>query len=467
MLTVSNSLDFVLPASFLHWLLVIAFRHEAMSSQMKIIKKINAAYEFFSEAEEHDIVFSLDDIVNRTGWAVSTVESYRTKKWHAFLTEVDGGFKCKGLRGIISYEGFVLLHSQKSKLQQDLLRPQFSELVDVLIDKSREAALLAVQIYNNPLMIFRTSGFITCMIIAHTSLFQAVFERDEVDYWYKNEDGTPKTVDGDIYYWDISRCVKEYYGEKSAPEKENLKLFIKLRNKIEHHFCPAINPVLSGYCQALLFNYEGLLVKEFGEYFSLGTELTLALQLSTFRDETGKAVKKIHTKNFEELLGQIDAFRKEIPQTVSESPNFCFRAFLIPKIANHENSSDISIEFVKHDPNNAEDMEKYEKHVALIKEKQVQVADQGKYRPKAVIAMVRERTGIEFNQHLHTNAWKLYKVRTSKNDPKECNTKYCQYSLAFDTYVYTDDWVDFLCKRVVKPDELQKIRSIKRGKKQL
>jgi hypothetical protein len=138
---------------------------------------------------------------------------------------------------------------------------------------------------------------------------------------------------------------------------------------------------------------------------------------------------------------------------------YSFRAFLIPKIGNHAKSSDVAIEFVVYDPTKPEEMAQYEKQVALIKERQIQVADQGLFRPKDVIEQVRKRTGADFKSSHHTNAWKLYKVRPKARVPQGCDVQYCQYSMAFRDFIYTELWVQRLCDAVIDYNEFERIRN--------
>ena len=76
----------------------------------------------------------------------------------------------------------------------------FSERLK-LIEKSREATLSAVQIYNNPLIKFKTESFIVLFNIAWTYLLHAYYKNKKIDYRYfeikkirkkylRNPDGT-------------------------------------------------------------------------------------------------------------------------------------------------------------------------------------------------------------------------------------------------------------------------------------
>lgn len=296
------------------------------------------------------------------------------------------------------------------------------------------------------------------MIIAYTALFHGIFERNGVEYWYKHNDGTPKIIDGDKYAWDISECIKQYYGSKIRPEAENLKFFINIRNKIEHRFIPALDVAFSGKCQALLMNFEVLLINEFGQYFALGQSLALALQFSMYSQEQQQALRKVQSEEYEAIRKYTDTYDARLPSEINQSMQYSFRAFLIPKIGNHARSSDVAIEFVRYDTSDPEQMEKYEKQVAFIKEKQVQVANQGKFLPGDIVQQVRKLTEISFNMSHHTKAWKMYKVRASGRKPDKCNVKYCQFDAAFKGYIYTEAWVNFLCEKVSKPEEFEKLK---------
>ena len=51
-----------------------------------------------------------------------------------------------------------------------------------LVRKSREAALNAVQSFNNPLTTFKTETFIVLMVIAWTYLLHAYYRQNGVEY---------------------------------------------------------------------------------------------------------------------------------------------------------------------------------------------------------------------------------------------------------------------------------------------
>ncbi len=243
-----------------------------------------------------------------------------------------------------------------------------------LLNKSRESAKLAISIYNNPTTVFRSPGYIVLMSIAWTSLFHAIFERDNVKYYDKDPNDRRKYIyiDGDKKAWELSKCIKYYFKEANNPMFHNISFFIGLRNKIEHRFIPQVDNIIFGECQSYLINYEEILVKEFGDKYSLADSLLFALQYSKVKTaEQIMAQKKVQSKHFKSIKSYIDNFRSNLDESILANPSFSLRVFLIPKPANHQSSADVTMEFVRFDPHNPTEMENYQRLVTLIKEKSV------------------------------------------------------------------------------------------------
>lgn len=116
-----------------------------------------------------------------------------------------------------------------------------------LLDKARESALLAVDVYNKPKTSFRSGGFIILMHIAWTSLLHAVFEKQRIKYFYKSKSKKRYAkIDGDYKAWDLNTSIQQFIDIETDPMRKNLEFFIKLRNKIEHRFMPEIDSYILG-----------------------------------------------------------------------------------------------------------------------------------------------------------------------------------------------------------------------------
>ncbi|MBA7648224.1 hypothetical protein ES703_56007 [subsurface metagenome] len=121
--------------------------------------------------------------------------------------------------------------------------------IDLLL-KSREAALNAVQTFNNPLTTFKTETFIVLMVIAWMYLLHAYYKKNHVDYRYYQKRTKRKRFDrtksGAYKYWELERCLNEESCPLDSATKNNLRFLIGLRHEIEHHKSVGIDDRLTG-----------------------------------------------------------------------------------------------------------------------------------------------------------------------------------------------------------------------------
>lgn len=318
------------------------------------------------------------------------------------------------------------------------------------LESSIDSALLAVEIYNKPRTAFRSEGFIALMVIAWTRLFHAYFNSTIGDrYYYKNK-GKFLIIDGDRKSWDLGTCIKKYGLLKAAIEK-NLHFFISLRNKIEHRHIDKreVDTLIFGECQALLYNYETLLIDMFGTQYALNEALVYSLQFSHLRTIKQKeANKSALSKDSSEIVGYIEKYRNELDQEVYNSQEYSIKLIQIPKISN-TNRADSAIEFVKWNELSSEDQAAYNKIAVIVKDKRVaiQAANVRRLKPGEVVNKVNtllNRKVISLN--LHVTIYKLFNIRPSfgAEDPFETNAEFCLYDETHKDYVYQDAWVDFL-----------------------
>lgn len=333
--------------------------------------------------------------------------------------------------------------------------PGLPKIVRDNLAKARSAAIAAVEVYNRPGGRFRTAHYIILMIIAWTSLFHAIFFRRGVRPWYRKR-GMKKAVryeyvDGDHKHWDLSECLKQYFQDQNPSERANLQFLLGLRNKIEHRHLPELDPVLYGECQGALMNFEEMLVAEFGSGFALTDSLAVSLQFScAMPDERAAAIRGLASSKARGVLEYIEKFRGGLPADILSSTKYSFSVFLIPKIANRQSAADIAVEFVPYDSTKSEEMEQLKKVVALLREKQVPVANMDLMKPGEVKEQVKKHIPFEFNINTHTCAWKYYKIRPDgrSKDPEKTKSDYCIYDRVHKDYLYTQAWVEFLVMKL-------------------
>ncbi len=81
----------------------------------------------------------------------------------------------------------------------DVMSARLSLKIKMQLEKARESAILAVDIYNKPATVFRSGGFIVLMCIAWTSLFHAIFFKKGRKPFYRCKDDRRRyeIIDGD------------------------------------------------------------------------------------------------------------------------------------------------------------------------------------------------------------------------------------------------------------------------------
>jgi Protein of unknown function (DUF3644)/EC042_2821-lke REase len=237
--------------------------------------------------------------------------------------------------------------------------------VKVSLEKARDCALLAVEVYNKPAVKFKSGAYITLMIIAWTSLFHAIFFKRKTKPFYKTPNGRFKLRDGDFDYWDLRSCLNKFYMSDSMnPIKINLELFIPLRNRIEHKSLPEIDSDIFGECQAMLLNFDYLLEQQFGTKFCLRESLSFSLQFYPSCKSLSHGLKS--NPSSKSIIDFIKNYRSSVATQIYESDQYTFKAILI-QVANHNSKDALPIQFLHFDKLSEDQKAELGRFVAMVK----------------------------------------------------------------------------------------------------
>ena len=269
-----------------------------------------------------------------------------------------------------------------------------------LLAKSREAALNAVQSFNNPLTTFKTETFIVLMVIAWMYLLHAYYKKKHVDYRYYQKKPKRRRFDhtksGAYKYWELERCLNEESCPLDSATKGNLRFLIGLRHEIEHHKSAGIDERLTGRYLACCLNYESAITQLFGDRHSLGTALAFSLQ---FRDITrvpeSEEVLRPLPNNVAKYIQDFDA---SLPEEDFQSPLFSYRLLFIRKLTSKKGQADRAIEFITSDSRLAKTVDR-----EYWVQKEV---ERKKYRPMDIIRKMNEEGYTRFSVFCHTQLWK-------------------------------------------------------------
>jgi hypothetical protein len=267
-----------------------------------------------------------------------------------------------------------------------------------LLAKAREAAMTAVQTYNNPLVKFKSESFIVLMSIAWTYLMHTYYARIEVDYRYLEKDPNSKrkylrTSQGGYKWWELSLCLRVAECPLDKGTVNNLSFLLGLRHEIEHHRPPHLDDHMSGRYLACAMNFDYWLTTMFGEQHSLGRTVAMALQFRDIRPTDSRDVVRLPAP----ISRYIEKFEGGMTQDEFDDPRFAYRLIFTRKVVSKKGQADRAVEFVKPGDPGSEDIEPER---WLIKD-----AERAKYRPYGVIEAVRA-AGYSFGIHEHTSFWR-------------------------------------------------------------
>lgn len=270
-----------------------------------------------------------------------------------------------------------------------------------LIKKSREAALTAVQVFNNPNITFKTESYIVLMIIAWTYLLHAYFRDKKIEYRYYHMNGNrrefDKTKHGAYKYWELERCLNEHESPIDKDTANNLRFLIGLRHEIEHQMTTRLDDILSARFQACALNYNEYIKKLFGDDNGIEKSLSFSLQFSSISREQKELLNEYPSlpKN---IHGYIIKFDGDLSDEEFANPHYSYRILFIPKTANRKGQADRVIEFVKSDSPLAETVNK---EYVVIKE-----TEKKKFLPRQIVDMMKAEGFPKFSLYYHTNLWK-------------------------------------------------------------
>ena len=296
-----------------------------------------------------------------------------------------------------------------------------------LLKKSREAALAAVQIFNNPNVTFKSETYVVLMIIAWTYLLHAYFRGKKVDYRYFTQEEKRKRYDrtknGAFKHWELERCINDKQCPLEREVVQNLRFLIGLRHEIEHQMTTRIDDLLSARFQACCINYHDAVVSFFGEEHGIAKHLAVSLQFSSLSREQIDTLEQQaglprHIKQY------IEGFDGALSADEFASPKFAYRVIFVPKTANHPNQADQVITFVKADSETAKSANAA---YAVIRE-----TERPKWLPSQIVAKMKADGFPRFGMFRHTDLWKS---RDAKGSAKGYGVQIAKTWYWYDTWL--------------------------------
>lgn len=324
-----------------------------------------------------------------------------------------------------------------------------------MLDASKEEAVLAVKLFNDPTGERNLEGFVVHMHLAWLYLLQAEWTKSRRDYripdprrkgWYKKVEGEHATPS-------LEWFVKEKWDGSSAV-RANLQFFIRLRNKVEHRHSgsnDALTTVISGQCHALLLNYEDALVAVGGVDDSLATVLRFPVFIGGFTDHGKDSIVKLTNSLPPDLRTFLAEYDKTLDDALSRDPGYCLRLSVVLEKGNRK--GDLSLQFINMDDLDESAQSSIEdaaaKGVLITQSKQIPVSNLGHMKARVIQKNVQAAIPFSFNMNHFTASHQLGKFRppNGAKNPAKTRHEFVVYDEAHKDYTYTPAYEKYLIKK--------------------
>ena len=118
--------------------------------------------------------------------------------------------------------------------------------INKLIEKSTEAFIMGLEIYNKPTIKYRVEGFSFFICNAWELMLKAKLLKEGKSIYYKDTDRTIS----------LELAIKKIYTDKRQPLRINLEEIIKLRNISTHFITEEYEGVYAPFFQSCVLNFS-------------------------------------------------------------------------------------------------------------------------------------------------------------------------------------------------------------------
>lgn len=312
-------------------------------------------------------------------------------------------------------------------------------LPEKLIDKSKEAFLLAIEIYNKPSIRYRVEGFGFFACNAWELMLKAhlINSRGNDSIYYK--DNPKRTLS-------LERCIELVFTNNKDPLRINLERIIDLRNTSTHFIVEEYEMVYIPLFQACVFNY----IEKMRDFHGIDIEdslprhfLSLSVNMNQVSDDDIRA--KYPAEIADKLIAEAASIR---PLIEDNNHRFAIRVDHHFYITKDKNKATATVAIDKNADTNV---------IVLQEIKDPNVTH--KYNAGACCDEINKRLAkvkidIKFNRSNFNSFVKYYQI---KDNPIFCYTSNLNSS---PVYGYSLRTVDFIVDEIKKDPEhiIQNIR---------
>lgn len=310
------------------------------------------------------------------------------------------------------------------------------ELINTLLDKSEEAFLMAIEIYNKPTINYRLEGFAFFICNAWELLLKSKMLQNNESIYYPDKPN--RTIS-------LTNCITNVFTNDKDPVRKNLEILIGLRNTSTHFVIKEMDSIYLPFMQANVLNYSQKLFDYFGRDITQkinSSFMTLVINNEEISEEN------ILSRYGDNIFSKYYKMKNETKQIISDNSNekLAIKVDLNVKIVKDKEEAKTTFRIAKDG----------EEPVSIIKElKDTNLTHC--YNQKRVREFVTDnlkRKGIE----LKLTQYQLQLI-CDKFDLKS-NEKYFYKHVLTNSWGCTQQLVDFITELILKnPNIIEEIKS--------
>ena len=315
-----------------------------------------------------------------------------------------------------------------------------------LIDKSIEAFIMGLEVYNKPTIRYRVEGFSFFIVNAWELLLKSEMIKRGMSVYYKNNQDRKVSVDV---------AVRKIYPDEHTRIRLNLEKIIELRNISTHYITEDYEQKYVPLFQACVLNYANELMRF--EHIDISERIAPNFLTLTTKYEplTNEQIRMKYSPEVAEKLIQ-QANEIDVLSSTYDSDKFAINIRQNLYITKKKDEADFKVSIENGSDNK----------VAIVKELK-DPADTHKYTFNTVVTAIREKMAKNniridyekgFNKYVLKLVMDFYDV---KSEPKFA------YKHEFgknERYTYSQQFVDFVFDEIKKnPDKfVESLRQEKR-----
>lgn len=309
------------------------------------------------------------------------------------------------------------------------------ELISNMLDKSEEAFLMAIEVYNKPTIKYRLEGFAFFICNAWELLLKAKMLSDGKNIYYSDKPN--RTIS-------LSNCVNSIFTNDKDPIRKNLEILIGLRNTTTHYVIKEMDTIYLPFMQSNVLNYSQKLFDYFKRDITEkinSSFMTLVVNNEEISDE------KILSNYGNNIFDRYMKVKKETQKIISDNSNekLAIKIDLNVKIVKDKNDAQTTFRIAKDG----------EESIRIIKELKdtnlTHCFNQKRVREMVVENLKRKGIEIKFTQY-------DLQLICNKFDLKS-NEKYFYKHVLTNSWGCTQQLVDFITEVFIKePDILDIIK---------